>query len=296
MKTHNTKKIYHKRNTTKTVKVKETRNKINTKIPACKTKILPKGYAVYASKQFDGSQILEYNQTTRRKYKDNCLMENSSWFGNLEVAKYYNTTSPKSHIYKWMIHKNTPLLDITPSNRAFIDTIFRQSTLHLEPTISIPKKDLSKITYNHPYLHMTPNERALFEFQFCFGFIDVHEQFEFMKCIQYLIENKFIDIKRRNDESIYKKLLLKIYFYQLYAPPSKTNRTKMNRLSFYDLDKHAIRNLCRLTQEQKLPIYGVYQKNTTSFWFPNTIIQTFNLLEYIFFNPVDVLTFDKLVE
>lgn len=66
-------------------------------------KILKKGYPLYASKQYEGSTILEYNKSEELKYNDKCLMQNSSWFGDLNVAKSYKTKDSK--IYRWTTKK-----------------------------------------------------------------------------------------------------------------------------------------------------------------------------------------------
>jgi hypothetical protein len=58
----------------KTVKNK-TVKKINHSNPSLK--ILKAGYPLYASKQYEGSTILEYNKSEERKYNDKCLMQNS---------------------------------------------------------------------------------------------------------------------------------------------------------------------------------------------------------------------------
>ena len=78
-------------------------------------------------------------------------------------------------------------------------------------------------------LEMTPNEKGLFEFKFCFGFINVEEQYEFMKFIKYLIENNFTDIKRRDGKSILNKLKIKIRYYQITSLLSK--KEKLNRIN-----------------------------------------------------------------
>jgi len=99
-------------------KKKEKRKKNNfTKknkllLPSCK--VLPKGYPLYASKSYEGSSILEYNKKEELKYNDKCLMQNSSWFGDLNVAKSYKNKDTK--IYKWKLIQNTKLLNIKLKN------------------------------------------------------------------------------------------------------------------------------------------------------------------------------------
>ena len=255
-------------------------------------KVLKKGYPLYASKSYEGSTILEYNKSEELKYHDKCLMQNSSWFGDLNVAKSYKTKD--THIYRWKAKKVTKLLNINSFNDTFIDDIFKSSKTKLIPTISLTKEQLDKIDFDHPYLNMSSNEKALYEFKFCFGFITVEEQYEFMKLIKYLIENKFIEIKRRDGQSILKKLKLKINYYKVASLLGK--KEKFNRLSFYDFDKHSIMNLCKLVNNKTYNISGVYQKNDTSFWFPDFIVYKMDIQEYILFDPQDNLVYDKLIE
>ena len=255
-------------------------------------RVLKKGYPLYASKQYEGSTILEYNKNEEIKYRDKCLMQNSSWFGDLIVAKSYKTKD--THIYRWKTKKVTKLLNINSQNESFIDNIFKTSKAKLIPTINLTKEQINKIKYEHSYLNMSTNEKALYEFKFCFGFIKVNEQYEFMKLIEYLIENKFIEIKRRDGGSILKKLKIKINYYRISSFLDK--KEKNNRLSFYEFDKHAIMNLCKIVNNKKYNISGVYQKNNKSFWFPNFIVYKMDIQEYILFNPQDNLVYDKLIE
>ena len=73
-------------------------------------------------------------------------------------------------------------------------------------------------------------------------------------------------------------------------------KKKFNRLSFYSFDKHAIMNLCKIVNNNKYNISGVYQTNDTSFWFPNLLVYKMNIQEYILFNPHHNLVYDKLIE
>ena len=270
--------------------VKNTTRKNKKQSPSLK--VLKKGYPLYASKSYEGSTILEYNKSEELKYHDKCLMQNSSWFGDLNVAKSYKTKD--THIYRWTAKKVTKLLNINSFNESFIDNIFKKSKAKLIPTISLTKEQINKIKYEHSYLNMSPNEKALYEFKFCFGFITVEEQYEFMKLLKYMIENKLIDIKMRNGESILKKLKIKTGYYKIASLLGK--KEKFNRLSFYDFDKHAIMNLCKIVNNKTYNISGVYQKNDTSFWFPDFIVYKMDIQEYILFDPQDNLVYDKLIE
>lgn len=255
-------------------------------------KILPKGYPLYASKQYKGDTILEYNKSEEMKYNDKCLMQNSSWFGDLDVAKNYRTKD--THIYRWNIKTPTNLLKTDIKNKSFVENIFKNTKQSLEPTIKIPKDQIKNIKYNHPYLEMSQNERALYEFNFCFGYLTVTEQYKFMKLIKYLLENKIIDLKTRQGDSILKKIKIKIYYYKVGSLFGKKELS--NRLSFYDFDKHAIMNLCKIVNNSKYKIDGVYQKNDTSFWFPDLVVYKMNIQEYILFNPQDNLVYDTIIE
>jgi hypothetical protein len=255
-------------------------------------KILKKGYPLYASKAYEGSSILEYNKKEELKYNDKCLMQNSSWFGDLNVAKSYKTKD--THIYRWTAKKVTKLLNIDNHNENFIDNIFINSKTKLIPTMRLTKEQINKIKYEHHYLTMSPNEKALYEFKFCFGFITVEEQYEFMNLIKYLIENNFVEIEMRGGGSILQKIKIKTGYYNVASLLGK--KEKFNRLSFYDFDKHAIMNLCKLVNNATYKISGVYQKNDTSFWFPDLIVYKMDIQEYILFDPQDNLVYDNLIE
>ena len=277
---------------TKQNKKYNNKTKKNNIYKNCSLRILPSGFPLYASKQYEGSTILEYNKKEELKYHDKCLMENSSWFGDLDVAKSYKTKN--THIYRWKTKNPIKLLNINIQNEDFVRNIFKTTSTNLIPTIKLTKEQINKINYTHAYLNMSNNEKALYEFQFCFGFITVEEQYEFMKLMKYLIENKFIEIKKRDGKSILNKLIIKIEYFKFGYLLDK--KEKMNRLSFYDFDKHAIMNLCKITNNNRYKISGVYQKNDTSFWFPDLIIYKMNIKEYILFDPQNVLVYDKLIE
>ena len=274
------------------VKTKNNTTKKTYTIVQPSLKSLKIGYPLYASKLYEGSTILEYNRNEELKYHDKCLMQNSSWFGDLNVAKSYKTQN--THIYKWKVNKITNLLNINSLNNTFVNSIFTKTKIKLTPAIKLTDAQFNKIEYIHPYLNMSPNEKALYEFKFCFGFITVEEQYQFMKFVKYLIDHNFVDIKTRNGESILKKMTIKLGYYKITSLLKK--KKKLNRLSFYSFDKHAIMNLCKIVNNNKYNISGVYQTNDTSFWFPNLLVYKMNIQEYILFNPHHNLVYDKLIE
>jgi hypothetical protein len=256
-------------------------------------KILKVGYPLYASKKHEGDKLLEYKMNAEKKSKDHCLLDNSSWFGDLDVAKSYKTSD--TQIYKWKIKTPTYLLNINKENEAFIDDLFNNSKIKLTPTINLTTVQIKKIDYEHKYINMNPNEKALYEFKFAFGYITVKEQYEFLKLVSYLIKNDFIKLDTRDGKSILKKLDFKINYYKLSHLLLK--KEKYNRLSFYLFDKYAIMNFCKLVYNKKnYKISGVYQKNDTSFWFPNLVVYKMNIQEYILFNPHHNLLYEKLIE
>ena len=282
MKTKRSNHVKTKNNTTKKTytKVQPSLKKLNV------------GYPLYASKLYEGSTILEYNRNEELKYHDKCLMQNSSWFGDLNVAKSYKTQN--THIYKWKVNKITNLLNINSLNNTFVNGIFTKTKIKLTPAIKLTDAQFNKIEYIHPYLNMSPNEKALYEFKFCFGFITVEEQYQFMKFVKYLIENNLLEIKTRKGESILKKMRIKLGYYKITSLLKK--KKKLNRLSFYSFDKHAIMNLCKIVNNNKYNISGVYQTNDTSFWFPNLLVYKMNIQEYILFNPSHNLVYETLIE
>lgn len=256
-------------------------------------KLLQNGYSLYAAKNHEGDKLLEYKKNAEKESGDHCMLENSSWFGDLDVAKSYKTKN--NHIYKWTIKKPTYLLKITNNNEKFIKHIFKNTRVKLVPTIKLTNKQLDKIKYEHPYLNMSDAEKALFEFEFAFGYITIKEQYEFLKFVKYLIQNKFIELDSRKGNSILSKLKLKMTYYNVASLVSK--KTKYNRLSFYYFDKYAIMNLCKIVYHNKdYNISGVYQKNTNSFWFPDLLVYKMNIQEYILFNPSHNLVYKSLIE
>jgi len=268
------------------------RNNVTKKKRNKGIRILRKGFPLYASKKYEGSAILEYNKEQELKYNDKCLIQNFSWFGDLNVAKSYK--GKDTHVYLWKTMKKVHLLKMDIGNEKLLNNLFLNTKLKLEPTVKIKsKRDV--IDFDHEYLKMTTNEQALFEFKFCFGFIDAEKQYQFMKLVEYLIKNKKIhDIERRKGGSILSKLRRKMKYYSVFSLFDKKN--KLNRLSFYDFDRHAILNLCKVTKERGMNISGVYQSNDDSFWFPDLIVYKMNIEEYILFNPQDELVFAKKIE
>lgn len=251
------------------------------------------GFPLYAAKSHEGDKLLEYKKKMELKTGNHCLLENSSWFGDLDVAKSYKTK--ETHIYKWIIKKPTYLLKISHNNETFIKNIFENTRVQLVPTIQLTKKQKTKIKYDHPYINMTNNDKALFEFQFAFGYITIKEQYEFLKLVQYLIENKFIEMETRKGKSLLIKLKLKLNYYNVASILIKNK--KYNRLSIYLFDKYAIMNLCKIVYYNKTyNISGVYQRNDNSFWFPDLLVYKMNIQEYILFNPSHNLEYDKMIE
>jgi hypothetical protein len=261
-------------------------------------KVLKNGFPLYASKKSYGDTILEYTKEQEKKHNDSCLFENMSWFGDLERAKSYKTKDLQ--IYKWTIKKPTNLIIINKRNEDFFEYYFKNTKLTLKTAIDLTpdkikraKKLLEKENITNKYLDMTINERAHYEFNFAYGYLNVEEQYQFMKLVKFLIENKILDIKTREGSSIITKLNIKINYYYLL---NKTNtKEKYNRLSIYLFDKYAVNNLCKITPK-KYNIEGIYQPNNKSFWYPDLIVYRMNIAEYVLYNPHHNLNYDKIVE
>jgi hypothetical protein len=273
---------------------KTSKNKI--KNPSIK--IFNKGFPIFASKVYSGDQILKYTSNGEKKTNDHCLFENISWFGDYIQAKSYKTK--ETNINKWIIKKETRLLNMNHKNESFFEKIFKSTDIVLGTAVNIPDDKVNKIKnqmadekMQNFYIDMTQNERALYEFKFAYGYISVEEQYQFMKFLKFLIKNKYTDIKMREGTSIINKLTEKIdYYYYL----NKTNtKQKYNRLSIYAFDKYALNNLCKI-MPSKYKIDGVFQANDKSFWFPDLLVYKMNIKEYVLYNPHHNLKFEGIVE
>jgi hypothetical protein len=282
----------------KKIKIVKNKTKKNKTYFKPSIKILKKGFPIFASKKSYGDKILEYTKQQENKYHNSCLFGNMSWFGDLKQAKSYKTQ--EQNIYKWEIKTPTNLLIMNKQNENFFDYYFNNTNAILKPTIELSveqitkiKKMLKELNINTPYLDMTKNERAYFEFKFAYGYIDVEEQYQFMKLVKFFIEKNFIDIKLREGSSIVNKLKIKINYYYLL---NKTNyKKKYNRLSIYFFDKYALTNLCKVIPKH-YKIDGVFVQNDESFWFPNALVYKTDIKEYVLYNPHHNLIYDSIVE
>ncbi len=279
-------------------KTKKNTTKKNNYLLKPSIKILKPGYSLYASKKSYGDKILEHTKEEEKKYNDSCLFGNMSWFGDLEQAKSYKTKY--QNIYKWEIKKPTNLLIMNKQNEKFFQHYFNNTKLTLSTLINLTDKQIIKAkkmiedeNIKCPYFNLSQNEKAFFEFKFAYGYINVEEQYQFMKLIKLLITNKFMDIKMREGTSILNKLNTKINYY--YYLNKTTTKDMYNRLSIYLFDKYALNNLCKIIPSH-FKISGVLQVNTKSFWFPNLVVYKMNIKEYVLYNPHQNLVYDKIVE
>lgn len=253
-------------------------------------KILEKDIRLYGAKNKNlGYKILDYTKSNEIKKKKYCVYENISWFAGLEQAKHYK--GKKDDIFKWNIKKKINLIKINEKNRQFFHNLFINTQKSIYPVIKIEKNKIPKINYDHPFLYMNNNEKALYEFQFIFGYITLKEQYEFLLLIKYLIENKFIDVLSRHGSSLLPKINKKLHFYKLYPFGKKE---KLNRISLYEINKQSLLNLC-IMFDKKYSIDGVYQPNTNSYWYPDLIVYHMNIEEFIIFSPHTKLENDGIV-
>jgi hypothetical protein len=263
-----------------------------------KIRNLVKGYPIYAAKSFDGESILKYTKEQEEKSKNKCLYTNISWFGDLKQAQIYKTA--KTKIYKWLIKKNTKLLVMNRENEHFFEHYFKNYKGDLIVTINLTSNQISKAIaklkdtdIDYSYLSMTQNEKAYFEFAFAYGYITVDKQYEFMRLMKFLIQNKIIDIQKRDGSSVINKINMKINYYYLI---NKLNRHKKNnRLSLYSFDKNALINLCKIIPGN-YNIDGVFQPNSKSFWFPDLKVYKMDISEYVLYNPHHNLIYDSIQE
>jgi hypothetical protein len=260
--------------------------------------ILKENYPLYASKKHDGDKLLEFKKETEIKTKDSCFLENSSWFGTYDVAKSYKTKETK--LYKFKFKKLTKLIKITKQNEKIFEKFFENSKVELTPCLNINEKIITKIKKkiqgkNMPtdFFLLNNNEKALFEFKFAFGYCSLKEQYDFLRLLQFLLEEKFIEINTRQNNSILKKIIIKLNYYKVANLFS--NKNKLNRISIYLFDKYAVSNLCR-SLPKNYEIQGIYQPNENSFWFPNFILYKMNIEEFILFNPHKNLIYVKEME
>jgi len=245
-------------------------------------KILHKGSPLYASKKFDGNSILEYTKNNESKTGDHCMIENLSWFGNMDVAKSYATKETK--LYKWKIKQNTTrLFSTSRENESMFKKLF-QTNLAL--ATAIPSNLDYSVEYPHMYWTMNQNARAYYEFAFAFGYLTLEKQYEFLQLVAWLLEHKYMNMETRSGTSILSKIKMKMRYYNVSSRLFNAKK-KYNRLSFYLFDKYALQNLCRLSGDHAglNAVAGLYQRNNASFWFPDFVVYKMNIEEYILFNP-----------
>ena len=253
-------------------------------------KYLKKGDFLYGAKNKQlGLKILDYTKSQEVKKHTHCVYENISWFANLKQAQHYK--GKNDEIFEWVLKKNLKLVSITERNRTFFKNLFLTTRKKIRPFINIEKKYLPEIKIDHPFLKMNNNEKALYEFDFIFGYISLKEQFEFLLLIKYLIENKFIVLLSRHNTSLLPKINKKIYFYKLYPFGDKSN---LNRISLYELNKHVLLNLCIIIYT-RYKIDGLYQPNTNSYWYPDLIVYHMNIEEFVLFSPHMELKLNNIV-
>ena len=272
----------------KTIKNKTIKNKTNKTTPTLKK--LEKGYILYGAKdKTQGFQILDYTKNMEKQKKRHCVYENISWFAGLEQAKHYK--GKNNEIFKWKVNKKLNLITINEKNEQFFKTLFLNTNKNISPVIKIDKKYIPKIDYEHSFLNMSNAEKALYEFNFIFGYLTLKEQYEFLVFIKYLINNNFIEILSRHNTNLLPKINKKINFYKLYPFGKKE---KLNRISLYEINKQAMLNLCMMLYD-KYNIDGVYQPNTNSYWYPDLIVYHMNIEEFILFSPHTELVNDGIV-
>lgn len=270
------------RKTSKTQTPTKKTKKTKTSIIHPDIKIFNEGDSIYVAKFLDKINYLEFIKKIKKGKK--CSFDSITWYSDLNVVKNLYKTKD-NFLYKFNFKIKSNFLIINKENELFFKHIFTKTKIKMTPLIDISNIKI-EIKYNHPYIKMTKNEQAYFEFCFVFGYISIKEQYEFLKFIEFIIDSKIMNIYRRHNDSILNKLKLKIMYYKLMIFNNKN--TKYNRLSFYMFDKFACINLCKLLNNKTNNISGVIYPNVKSFWFINM-----NLLEYILFDQYKNVEYDK---
>ena len=266
----------------KTKKNKNTNhNKTRRKSYNPSIKELDPGFVLYASKKKKhGLKILDYTRKNKQKHKTHCIYNNITWFtSSLVEAKKYKKTD--YGIYKWDVVNKTRLIKMSEENRVFFKKLFMNTKDNIKPFINIENEKLSKIDYDHPFLKMDNNEKALYELEFIFGYISLTKQYEFILFIKYLVENKFIELLSRYNTS----LIVKIYRFILNYNLNKIGKREgLNRITLYPIVKNCVLNLCKMLNNKNID--GIYQPDISSFWYPKVISKySYSIEEYILFSP-----------
>jgi hypothetical protein len=251
-------------------------------------RVLPKGFPLYAAKDSTlGPKILDYTRDNHLRTGKMCLLDNLTWFADLEQAKQYNKKKGSS-IFQWKTKDSIKLVSISPENKTYFNRIFHDTlesnfnTLIIDPS-KIPEEHLS-----HPYVSMKSKEQALFLFQFAFGYLPLYDQATFIKFLYDLIQKGAVELLGRKGGSILPGLKTFIDYYR--TGDKKHRNYPLNRISFYEIDRMAVLNLCMLSDIDQLE--GIFVPQQNSFWFSNTEKEeTMDLLEYALFRPYEKLTF-----
>ena len=253
--------------------------------PHTGVKILPKGYKLYGSKSHSGDEILEYTKQNSVRQGKPCISENISWFGDYARARfehnlYFLKGNFNQKMNTWTLSKSAKLMVISSNNQSFFERLYTTSNLKLETCLSISKEEWIK-KYDHPYLSMTKNERALHEFKFIYGYLSLKEQYDFLLFLRFLINHNMLPHKNM---ILLKHIDLIIQYYRL-----RKSNSKNNHLGVYSFEKIILKNVCRLFHENGYSnISGIFVPQQKSFWIPFSNFIN-NVEEIVLFNPHDVL-------
>ena len=211
-------------------------------------KNLHKGFKLYGAKNFNPTAMFEYQQKRKKQYNNNCVKGSFSWFGNYDVAYKYSLKNAKSTLYEFKTKKSLNLVNINRKNKDYFKKMFTETDKDLRPLIHIKKDEIKNIHYEHEYLNMSLKEQAFYEFCFCFGYMTLSEQYEFLGLIKYLIQEKVINITRRDGGNILDKINLRLTYYKLnHIFSDGKNNSMYNRMSIYTLDVNSVSNLCSIS-------------------------------------------------
>ena len=238
-------------------------------------KRISSGSVLYAAKSYKGDEIIEHTREIDKKHGGKCHYDAITWFGSLQVAKLYSNYL--TQVYKWRVFKPFSLVMVGHCNADFFEKVFREYSGNLHSFMT--NNRVYNIRGNHEYLGMTENERCYYEFKFVFGYMTVGEQYRFLVLLEHFGLREYLY-----------KILGAIKYFEIGG--LRYSGKMYNRISFYELDKHVVMNVCKCLSG--MGYEGLYQKKgTRSFWYPSFIPYSKNMEEYILFNPSRVLEYKE---
>jgi hypothetical protein len=239
---------------------------------------IPKNYILYKSvlNKYVREGLLVHSKDCNRM----------AWFSDTyKKANYYRKKQKDATVYAYRTRKNLKLFNAnsyfnfvnfkTYVYESNIDKLKCITDINLQDIALKYQGNFSKYTY----LKLNKAERVIYEYMFCFGFMNVIEQYNFSKLIIKLQEYGLIEPIQNIREEKYSKLSFKIFrtLYDVYGKILKDNYHR-NRFSILAIDKNVLYNICALFN-----IDGyIYNHQGSSIWHSMD-----DLKEIVVFKPGD---------